>query len=191
MSEDGNADRMNALVVYASTHGHTRKIAERIAQVLGDEGVAVTLHDATASPAPSAAGFDLVVVGASIHGGHHQAQVMAWAKEHAAALADRPSAFFSVCLAVADDTDESRAAAEGYLSSFEEQTGWTPRTRTTFAGALQYLEYDFWTRLLIRTMMKRGGHPTDTSRDHDFTDWDAVDAFARDLARGRGDPAPV
>ena len=40
----------------------------------------------------------------------------------------------------------------------------------SFAGALQYLEYDFFTRL----MMHRGGHPTDTARDHDYTDWDAV-----------------
>lgn len=31
-------------------------------------------------------------------------------------------------------------------------------------------------------MMKRGGHPTDTSRDYDYTDWDAVERLARDFA---------
>jgi menaquinone-dependent protoporphyrinogen IX oxidase len=31
-------------------------------------------------------------------------------------------------------------------------------------------------------MMHKGGHPTDTSRDHDFTDWDAVERFAREFA---------
>ena len=30
--------------------------------------------------------------------------------------------------------------------------------------------------------MHRGGHPTDISRDYDYTDWDAVDAFAHDCA---------
>ena len=34
------------------------------------------------------------------------------------------------------------------------------------------------TRLAVRLMMHHGGHPTDTSRDYDYTDWDAVDAFA-------------
>ena len=173
---------MTALVLYASTHGHTGKIAERVADVLREQGLEVTLRDVRDEPAVAAGDFDLVVAGASIHGGHYQAQMVTWARDQAEALAARPTAFFSVCLAVADDTEESRAAAQGYLASLEEETGWTPGRRTTFAGALQYLEYDFWTRLLIRTMMKRGGHPTDTSRDHDFTDWDAVEAFARDCA---------
>src|SRR5918994_1036143 len=33
-----------------------------------------------------------------------------------------------------------------------------------------------------RLMMRKGGHPTDTSRDHDFTDWEAVERFARECA---------
>jgi menaquinone-dependent protoporphyrinogen oxidase len=60
----------------------------------------------------------------------------------------------------------------------------------TFAGALQYREYDFATRLVIPLVMRKGGHPTDTSRDHDFTDWDAVEAFAREFA-ARLAPAPA
>jgi len=30
----------------------------------------------------------------------------------------------------------------------------------------------------MRVLMHRGGHPADVSRDHEFTDWAAVDAFA-------------
>jgi flavorubredoxin len=45
----------NALVVYASTHGHTAKIAARIAAAVRDEGLEVDLRDvadaAAASPA--------------------------------------------------------------------------------------------------------------------------------------------
>jgi hypothetical protein len=51
-----------------------------------------------------------------------------------------------------------------------------------FAGALQYREYDFATRLVMRLLMQRGEHPTAISRDFDYTDWDAVDAFARACA---------
>ena len=87
-----------------------------------------------------------------------------------------------MCLTAAEDSEESRQATRDYLDDFEERSGWTPRLRTTFAGALQYREYDFATRLVMRLMMQRGHHPTDTSRDVDYTDWDAVDAFARACA---------
>ena len=39
-------------------------------------------------------------------------------------------------------------------------------------------------------MMKHGGHPTDTSRDHDFTDWDAVERFGAECAELAAVPAP-
>ena len=31
-------------------------------------------------------------------------------------------------------------------------------------------------------MMHKGGHPTDTSHDYDYTDWDAVEHFAHSCA---------
>jgi menaquinone-dependent protoporphyrinogen oxidase len=44
------------------------------------------------------------------------------------------------------------------------------------------VEYDFATRLLMRLLMKRGHHPTDASRDYDYTDWAAVEAFGHRCA---------
>ena len=118
---------MRILLVYASKHGHTAKIAARIAETLEHEGVEVTqarLGDGAEPPAPH--GFDAVVVGASIHAGHHQDAAVRWAERHHAALATVPSAFFSVCLTAADDTEESRTATLGYLDDFVERSGWTP-----------------------------------------------------------------
>lgn len=174
---------MSVLVVFASKHGHTVKIAERIAATLEAEGETVSLHRlGDGSQAPTPHGFDAVVVGASIHAGHFQREVIEWAERNRTALAAVPSAFFSVCLTAADDTEESRTATQGYLDDFVERSGWTPARMQTFAGALQYREYDFATRLLMRLLMHRGGHPTDASRDYDYTDWDAVDSFARECA---------
>ena len=34
----------------------------------------------------------------------------------------------------------------------------------------------------MRLMMRRGGHPTDISRNFDYTDWAAVERFGRDLS---------
>ncbi len=167
------------LVVGASTHGHTAKIARRIADGLRAEGIRVALHDVTSADLVDLAAYDAVVAGGSVHAGRHQAELTAWARRNALALNAMPSAFFSVCLAAADDSDESRRAAQDYLDDFEERTGWTPRRRATFAGALQYREYEFMTRLAVRLMMAYGHHPTDTRQDFDYTDWAAVDAFAR------------
>jgi menaquinone-dependent protoporphyrinogen oxidase len=170
------------LIAYASTHGHTAKIASRVADVLRADGHVVDVHHDVAASNPSPAGYDAVIAGASIHGGRHQAQVVEWARCHGPSLNMTPSAFFSVCLTAADDTHEARTTTRGYLDDFEERTGWTPRHRTTFPGALQYREYNFATRLIVRVLMKRGNHPTDTRRDYDYTDWGAVEEFARTCA---------
>ncbi|HEX5911210.1 MAG TPA: flavodoxin domain-containing protein [Thermoleophilaceae bacterium] len=167
------------LVLYASTHGQTEKIATRIGDVLRGEGADVVTEKADGTVATDPSGFDAVVVGASVHAGHHQRDLRDWAKAHAPTLNGMPSAFFSVSLSAAEDADESRRENRKYVDDFAEQTGWTPTETSVIAGALQYLEYDFMTRLLMRLLMKRGHHPTDTSRDYEYTDWDQVEAFAR------------
>ena len=49
-----------------------------------------------------------------------------------------------------------------------------------FAGALVYTRYGWLKKRLMRSIAKRDGSDTDMSRDHEYTDWDAVDEFARD-----------
>jgi menaquinone-dependent protoporphyrinogen oxidase len=168
----------NILVVFASTHGHTAKIAARIADTLRSDGATVALEPLSSDPTPS--GHDAVVVGGSIHSGHHQRELIEWVARHRTTLGLVPSAFFTVCLTAADDTDESRTVTRAYLDEFVEATGWTPDRATTFAGALQYREYEFVTRLMMRLMMHKAHHPTDASRDYDYTDWDAVERFAHE-----------
>lgn len=171
------------LLLYASTHGHTAKIAARIAATLEDDGASVDLQrldPKQGEPAPP--DYDAVILGASIHAGHHQRALVKWAERHHTALGLMPSAFFSVCLTAADDTEESRAVTGGYLEDFVEHTGWTPGRSATFAGAVQYREYDVATRTLMRLLMRRMHHPTDSSQDYDSTDWDVVERWAHELA---------
>ncbi|MGZ4271412.1 MAG: menaquinone-dependent protoporphyrinogen IX dehydrogenase [Solirubrobacteraceae bacterium] len=172
----------DVLIVYASNHGHTGKIAARIAAALEADGVRPDVREVSAAAEVSPSDYDAVVVGASIHGGHHQKEMIDWCSRHRTTLGVLPTAFFSVCLTAADDTDESREATRRYIDEFVESTGWTPQRTTTFAGALQYREYDFATRLVMRLLMHRGHHETDTRRDWDYTDWDAVEAFGHALS---------
>jgi len=167
------------LVLNASTHGQTDKIASRICELLRDHGADAVAEKVEGHVTLDPSDFDAVVVGASVHAGHHQREVLDWAKANATTLSSMPSAFFSVSLSAAEDSDESREANQGYIDVFSEQTGWTPAETTSFAGALQYLEYDFMTKLMMRLMMKRDHRPTDTSRDYEYTDWEQVEGFAR------------
>ena len=136
------------LVLYASTHGHTGKIA-------ADREAIGPAPSCARRPASSPWQYDAVVVGASIHAGHHQKAVLEWVHAHAVALNPMPSAFFSVCLTAADDTDEARADARSATSTRRSRRPAGSRgSRSSFAGALQYREYDLFTRLLIKLMMQ-------------------------------------
>ena len=168
--------------MYATTHGHTAKIAGRLAETLRGCGLQVDLRDVEDAGDVDPGGYSAVLVGASLHAGHHQRQIVDWAKSHRAGLTELPAAFFSVSLTAAEDSDEARETTQGCIDDFTDQTGWTPLTTTTIAGALQYREYDPFTRLLMRLKMRHDGHDTDTSHDHEYTDWELVERFAREFA---------
>jgi menaquinone-dependent protoporphyrinogen oxidase len=170
------------LVIYATNHGHTRKIANRIAEVLRGKGIEVDLREATDDSAPDSGGYDGVLAAASIHAEHHQREMVEWAIANRPNLESKPSTFISVSLTAADDTEEAHKATQRCIDAFLEETGWTPTRTVSVAGALQYQEYDFFTKTLMRLMMKRGGHPTDASRDYDYTDWDRVEQIGSEFA---------
>jgi len=178
-----------ALVVYVSTHGHTAKIARRLGRAMERDGLAVETLDICTAAATDPAGYDLVVVGASVHKVHHQAEIVDWVKAHRAALEQRKTLFFSVSLSAAEDTDAARKAAQSCIDEFCDDTGWAPGLTERIAGCLQYREYDVFTRQLMRLLMKHMGHPTDASRDYDYTDWDAVDRLGHELAATLAVPA--
>ena len=187
----------NILIVYASTHGQTEKIAGRIAETMRAEHREVEFSEVTRVGALERGRCDMVVVAASLHRGHHQRDIVDWVKGNRVALAHLPTAFISVSLQAADDSDESRAQTQECIDAFVEETGWRPQRSEAVAGALQYREYDVFTRLLMRLLMRSKGLPTDTSHDYDYTDWDRVEQpgqapgmTAADSAGGLDEPHP-
>jgi len=47
------------------------------------------------------------------------------------------------------------------------------------AGALAYSKYNFLVKLAMKQIARHNGASTDTSRDWEFTDWQAIDGFVR------------
>jgi menaquinone-dependent protoporphyrinogen oxidase len=130
------------LVVYASKHGHTEKIANRIAGSARDTGIDVDVLNVNEAAQVDPAGYDGVIVAASLHGGQHQREMTGWVSANRAKLAHRPSAFVSVSLTAAEDTDEAREATQQCIADFLTETDWAPGQTVRMAGALQYREYD-------------------------------------------------
>jgi len=166
----------NVLIVYASTEGQTRKIAEYMAERVRESGWSADAVELGTDPDPGA--YDAVIVGASIHMGQHPEALAAYCAAHRKALQTRPCAFFSVSLSAAGDETE-RADARRCLNEFLEEADWHPSLAEIVAGALRYRDYGWLKRWLMRRLMKKAGHETDTSRNHEYTDWDQVAEIAR------------
>jgi menaquinone-dependent protoporphyrinogen oxidase len=171
------------LILYATTEGHTARIAGRIARTIRNQG-----HSAEAHPAdsdrrgPDWATYDSVIVGASIHYGRHPGYLRGLVHEHRALLAARPCAFFSVSLSAGGPGAKPKAA-QRYMEAFLGEVGWRPQQAAAFAGALQYSKYGAFKRMLMILFVGLAGGDTDTSRDYEYTDWSAVERFAEACAR--------
>jgi menaquinone-dependent protoporphyrinogen oxidase len=182
-----SATAPEVLVVYASTHGHTATIANRVSDILQQEGLRCHTERLSRGGAARAGDFDAVVLGASVHVSRHQRVVIQWARDQHVALNSRPSAFFSVCLTAVEQTDKARDKTAAWIADVRRSTGWIPTRTVSIAGALQFRRYGLVLGLLMRLIalrIERGsGIPVDVREDTDFTDWAAVERFARDFAR--------
>lgn len=81
------------LVVYASRHGGTRGIAERIGDVLRIDGLEADV--ASADQVAGVGSADAVVVGSGVYMGSWLKEAVAFIKRNQAALAERPLWLFS------------------------------------------------------------------------------------------------
>ena len=171
------------LLIYASTEGQTALIAERMAHTLREKAHTVDLQPADVDWAKvEFAAYDGVIIGASIHYGHHPAYLRTLVRRHRGALAERPNAFFSVSLSAGGPRPKP-AAAQRYIDKFLRRTGWQPQVSASIAGAVKYSVYGPIKRRVMIVFVGLGGGETDTSRDYEYTDWGAVERFAGEFAQ--------
>jgi len=171
------------LLLYASVEGQTQMIAERIAHVLREKAHNVDLLPADADQAQlDPAAYDGVIVGASIHYGHHPAYLRKLVRKLQGVISARPNAFFSVSMSAGGPRPKP-AAAQRYIDKFVRRTGWKPQLVASIAGAVKYSVYGPIKRRVMIVFIGLGGGETDTSRDYEYTDWAAVERFAGEFAQ--------
>ncbi|HUO53056.1 MAG TPA: flavodoxin domain-containing protein [Gemmatimonadaceae bacterium] len=182
------------LIVFATKYGQTAKIANRIAEVLWQDGVPSVLLTAGEVPATiDVTGYGGVIVGAPVLAGSHPKAARRFVASHRATLDHVPTAFFSVSMSAAGKELAQQVDAQRKITEFVEETRWRPTRTASFAGAIAYTKYGPLTKWFMKRIAKKEGASTDTSRDHEFTDWARVDRFAHEfgaLVRAVHEPAP-
>lgn len=172
---------MHVIVVYASIEGQTRKIARNIAGSVQSLHHDVTVFDSSDIEDIDLGLADAVIAAAPVHVGNYPSTMMHWVTENADALNALPTAFVSVSLSAASMYEAEKRELAHLTEEALARTGWKPMAVHYAAGALRYTKYDYFKRLLMRYIAGKEGGDTDTSQDHEYTDWDALAAFAREF----------
>ncbi|HEU0236022.1 MAG TPA: flavodoxin domain-containing protein, partial [Candidatus Limnocylindrales bacterium] len=159
---------MRILVVYGSALGATRGIAERVAATIGSDGHDVDVRSAAESPPVE--GYDALVIGSAVHGGHWLPEAAAFVRTNRERLADRPTWLFS-----SGPVGDQYVTREGPdPAEIEDFRSWiTPRDHRVFAGAhdrSSTLADRLGTvnRFVARRLIPEG----------DWRDWPAIEAWA-------------
>jgi menaquinone-dependent protoporphyrinogen oxidase len=175
---------MSILVAYASRHGSTRGIAERIAERLRADGL-----DAEAWPAgevTDASRYDAFVVGAAAYMFHWLKDATTFVGRNRALLATRPTWLFSSG-PIGTDTVDKQGRDVLETSVPREFPGLRdaihPRDERVFFGALDPAArpVGFAERFMALIPAARDALPRG-----DFRDWPAIDAWADQIAHELG-----
>jgi menaquinone-dependent protoporphyrinogen oxidase len=171
------------LIIYGTTYGQTEKIANRIAESLQRRAFAVELCNAAVSkPGMALDKYAGVLVGSSIIARGHQPAIKDFIRDHIATLNSIPSAFFQVSASAGSASEHARAAAQQILQKFIADYGWMPILSASLPGAINYTKYSLLLKWYMKRASAKNGGSTDTSRDHEYTDWAEVERFALAIA---------
>ena len=169
---------MRVLVAYATDHGSTRGVSERIADRLRQHGVDVGAH--AVADVLEVSGYGAVVLGSAIHGGRWLPSARQFADRNAAPLRERPVWLFSVST-LGDEESMFRPRVADRLRAWRKESPELaelrrllhPREHRNFAGAVARSHWPAAGRAFFRAIGGRYG---------DHRNWPAIDAWADRIA---------
>src|SRR6266496_1908846 len=162
---------MTVLVAYASKHGSTQGIAERIAEQLRQLGKEAEGRPVDAVQNPGS--YEAFVIGSAIYYGSWLKEATEWVHHHQAVLAQRPVWLFSVGPLGTEVQDAEQQPKE--MAEFQQAIA--PREQRIFFGALDPSRLSFAERMMAKALRAPEG---------DFRDWEAIEAWAASIARDLG-----
>jgi menaquinone-dependent protoporphyrinogen oxidase len=159
------------LVTYASKYGATKEIAEKIGEVLKQDGLQTDVLPVKS--VKNLSEYKAVVIGSGVYIAKWRKEAANFLKANAKLLAERPVWLFS-----------SGPAGDG--NPVEKLKGWRfptglqptadlirPRDNTVFFGDINADKMNFFEKWVIKNVKSPVG---------DFRDWDAINKWAKDIA---------
>lgn len=171
----GDENTMNGkiLVAYASRAGSTAGVAEAIGKTLAESGAQVDVRPM--QDVQDLTPYRAVVAGSAIQGGEWLPEAVQFMRANQAALAKKPFAAFLVCMTLAMKGDY-RAHVATWMEPVRGLV--RPLSEGLFAGALDIAKIpSFGDRLKFRLSVAFG-----VWKEGDHRDWNAIRAWAADLA---------
>jgi menaquinone-dependent protoporphyrinogen oxidase len=166
----GDGCGMKVLVAYASRHGATAGIAERLASRIAAPGIVTTVR--RVDTVENLDGFDAVVLGAPVYDGTWPPEAEEFVAGYAEQLAARPLWLFSVG-SFGDDGRLLGALVRKEPRDIEATLAkLRPRSYRVFRGVIQKHQWPFWSRLLFHLFGGRFG---------DHRDWPAIEAWGEEI----------
>jgi menaquinone-dependent protoporphyrinogen oxidase len=169
---------MKVLVSAASKHGATAEVAQEIGSTLrealnaprGDGEGATVVEVLPPEQVDSVEPYDAVVLGSAVYAGHWLEGAKDLAKDHAEALAKRPTWLFSVG-PIGDPPKPDEEPVD--VASIQEAT--KASDHHIFPGKLDKNALGFAEKAIVLALRAPEG---------DFRDWDAIRGWAREIAVG-------
>ena len=162
---------MTVLVAYASKHGSTQGIAERIAEQLRQLGKEAEARPVDAVENPGS--YEAFVIGSAIYYGSWLKEATEWVRRNRATLAQHPVWLFSVGPLGTEVQDAEQQPKE--MTEFQQAI--RPREQRIFFGALDHSHLSFAERVMVKAVRAPEG---------DFRDWQVIEEWAASIARDLG-----
>jgi menaquinone-dependent protoporphyrinogen oxidase len=181
---------MRVEVVYASRHGATAGIAERIGEVLRTDGADVSLVNAAERPDPT--DFGAYVIGSGVYMGSWLKEAVAFLEGNAPILATKPVWLFSSGPLpnpskpmgdedlVASALGPEEGPGSGGRKKIEALSATIhPRDHRVFFGAFDPKDPP---KSMVERVVLKLPAVKDALPAGDFRQWDVIEAWARDIA---------
>ena len=165
-------------ILYATSEGQTKKIADHIADQLHRYNYDVhKLKGKSVFTDFDLKAYEGAIIGVPVHRGEYPGYMKKLIRHYRDELHQMPSAFFSVSLTEAEEDEMKRQEIQQIINRFLSDVDWHPTVIASFAGAVPFSRYGFIKKLIMRSIMRRRVGEVDVSKDYEYTDWVSVDEF--------------
>lgn len=170
---------MNLLIVYATSEGHTARIARHIGEKQAAAGRATMILPVSEADIDAVDWADAIIIAAPVHANHFPHDLAVFLVNAKRAIDETRAMFLSVSLTAAGHDAEDWQGLDQIVGILLDATEFTPAETIHVAGAYAPSKLDPVRRFIMRRIIAARDPAADLSLDHIYTDWDALD---RDVA---------